>query len=188
MANELTLPVSTLPVVVQPAIEKAHYNNGIIFLNRHKSYGVFKHELFHHLGFVDEYPLIGETAEKLCNVKKAGYVAHNLYIMPGRAGENGTPAGMTAVSTCDNTDAVAYKPVEQLTLMEFMDQPLPALYRQKAQHTLVHEIATLANFQYAYALAFERLGKQKQYLHWLQRSADQGYEVAIDLVAREMAF
>jgi hypothetical protein len=184
MAAQLSLPKRTLPVIVHGQAGIANYNNGLIFLNSHKSFGVFKHELFHHFGFIDEYPLQQQTAASLCNVQMPRFVGENLYIVPENQLDLHRPKNMTAVSTCQGMDVVAFKPVTTMTLMEYVDEPLPEAYLQRAKSKLLNN-SLLPNYQYAYALAFEQNGQRAQYLQWLTRSANQGYEVAAALLERE---
>jgi hypothetical protein len=185
MAKNLEFAPNTLPVIVHGQTGVANYNNGIIFINHHKSYGVFTHELFHHFGFIDEYPLPHKLAEKLCKVKSPRYVGENLFVVPKQNLNEGLQQGMTKVDTCQRFDAVAFKPTKELTLMAFMDQPLPKVYLERARVKLLSDNHLMANYQYAYALAFDQKGHRNEYLRWLKLSAQQGYQVAKELLLKE---
>ncbi|MCJ8269711.1 MAG: hypothetical protein MJK04_09945, partial [Psychrosphaera sp.] len=185
MAKNLKLLPNTLPVIVHGQFGVANYNNGIIFTNHHKSYGVFKHELFHHFGFIDEYPLPQKLAESVCKVKIPRYVGENLFVVPKQNLDQGLQQGMTKVDTCQNFDAVAFKPTKELTLMAFVDQPLPKVYLERARVKLLSDTHAMANYQYAYALAFDQKGRRNEYLRWLKLSAHQGYQIAKTLLLKE---
>lgn len=185
MAKNLKLESNTLPVIVHGQAGVANYNNGIIFINHLKSYGVFKHELFHHFGFIDEYPLPQKLAKRVCKVASPRYVGENLFVVPKQNLNEGLQKGMTKVDTCQSSDAVAFKPTAELTLMAFMDQPLPEVYLQRARAKLLSDTSTMANYQYAYALAFDEKGSRNEYLRWLKLSAQQGYKIAKELLLKE---
>ncbi len=178
MAARLAIAADVLPVIVYGAKGKANYNNGIIFINRLKSFGVFAHELMHHFGFLDEYALAHDTAQSICAKAQAGFVGENLYILPQGQAPEGMIADMVKVATCDATSAQAYKLVKPMTLMEFMDQSLPPLYLDKIKDKLHNRQQQMANYQYAYALAFERRGQLDEYRFWLNASAANGYFAA----------
>lgn len=182
MARHIQIPAKTLPVVIYGDKGQANYNNGIIFINHHKRYGVFKHELMHHFGFMDEYPLTGVVRARLCHREGPGWVGENLYIMPANTPQGELPDKMVPVRACEGTSSQAYKPVDMMTVMEFMDQPLPSEYSQKAINKLTAEDGLLANYQYAYALAFARKGEQASYRFWLEKSAQSGYKIARELL------
>lgn len=47
---------------------KANVNNGVMYLDLADQYSVFVHELAHFAGFVDEYPLSANLAERICQL------------------------------------------------------------------------------------------------------------------------
>ncbi|MCY7297132.1 tetratricopeptide repeat protein [Alteromonas sp. a30] len=53
-------------VVIFAEQGKANVNNGIMYLDLADKYSVFVHELAHFAGFVDEYPISDELAERVC--------------------------------------------------------------------------------------------------------------------------
>ena len=182
-----------IPLVIYGSAGVANYSNGIIYLNRHKSYQVFKHELFHHFGFVDEYPLTKSVAARVCRGEAPYFSGENLYIVAQDQVDkvnwqqvkarwqqkfNDSFNHITAVSSCKDSGYVAYKPIAELTLMQYMDQPLPVAYILRAQQKMFTEPETFANYQYAYALAYDQLGDLNGYRYWLEQSAAQGYLVA----------
>lgn len=185
MAQKLEIADDVMPVLIYGDAGMANYNNGIVYLNRHKGYKIFKHELFHHFGFIDEYALPKAVAGRIC---RPGLVGENLFVvkagevarMPSSWRKTYADSGqaMTAVSSCEGTRYIAYRPGEKMTLMEFMDQPLPTSYIQSASEKLRAQPFELANYQYAYALAFDDKGDKVGYRYWLEQSAKQGYRVA----------
>lgn len=181
MARQLVLSEQTLPVIIHGSKGKANYNNGIIFIGPDKTFGVFKHELMHHFGFMDEYRLSGRVAKAICDRVMPGFVGENLYVVPDAKQTESLPPNMIAVATCDGHSSQAYKSIDSLTIMEFMDQPLPDLYLQRVKQQLQADNQPMANYQYAYALAFLRQGHEQQYRFWLANSAQQGYAVAKSL-------
>ncbi|MFT4926726.1 MAG: hypothetical protein ACI8WB_002824 [Phenylobacterium sp.] len=194
LADQLAIADNVTPVLIYGQSGVANYSNGMVYLNRHKGYGVFKHELFHHFGFIDEYALPPVIAARVCQTEQVGFAGENLMVVPaGQAielsqaqlywpGENIT---LTPVSTCQGLASRAYKPVAQLTLMAFMDQAMPQLYIRRAKFKLDQEAFDLANYQYGYALAYDDKGQRQDYLHWLRLSAQQGYRVAERLLQQE---
>ncbi|MFT5164579.1 MAG: hypothetical protein ACI9FJ_003182 [Alteromonadaceae bacterium] len=203
LAEQLLLPDDVTPLIIFGDSGIANYANGIIYLNHHKRYGVFKHELFHHFGFIDEYPLTQSAGQRVCQGNTAGFVGENLFIVPTeqvakvnwqqirqqwQVKYSGGVKAVKAVASCNNFAYTAYAPTAQMTLMAFMDQTLPAAYVQRATDKLQTEPFDFANYQYAYALAFDDQGDRLAYLYWLEQSAGQGYRVAGELLGRELGW
>lgn len=95
---------------------KANVHNGLMYLDLADSYQVFVHELAHFAGFVDEYPLSEFMAERFCTQQ----VHPNLVIQAESNTDQAKP-GYPA-RTCNNHSSQAYKPVAQMTFMEFYDE------------------------------------------------------------------
>lgn len=187
MAENLSLDNNVLPVVVHGHSGVANYNNGIIFTNLSKSYGVFVHELFHHFGFIDEYSLPTSIGSKICKVTEPSAKGENLMVVPLSALEDFKRSDSyqlfsTPTDTCNQFDSIAYKLVPQMTIMGYMDQSVPSQYATKARNKMQLRFNFLSNYQYAYALAYEEFNDMESYQLWLQKSATQGYQVAESLL------
>ena len=188
MAKHLPLEHDVLPVLVHGQSGVANYNNGIIFTNLSKTYGVFVHELFHHFGFIDEYRLPLGIGSKVCNVTKPTFRGANLVVVPTSDVEDFKQSKLylryfTPVDTCDRFDSVAFKLSPQMTIMGYMDQQVPDSYIHLARNKMLSSSDSMSNYQYAYALAFEYVSDIKNYQIWLRNSAKQGYKVADALLA-----
>ena len=122
-----------LPVVVLAGEGTANYDNGVIYLSDQTGYGTFRHELFHHLGFIDEYPLPPWRAAIWC---KPGMRASNVKVIEPHQWPQARQQGWTKTRTCQNTAYLAIKPVSGSTNMEFMDQPMPTEYLRRAVEVL----------------------------------------------------
>ncbi|TKB44404.1 hypothetical protein [Thalassotalea mangrovi] len=61
---------------------RANVNNGILYLDVQDDIQVFKHELMHLVGFIDEYSLPGE--HQVCQVDKFAAIAKNIVVSAGK--------------------------------------------------------------------------------------------------------
>jgi hypothetical protein len=122
---------------------KANVHNGIMFLDRKDTYDVFIHELAHFSGFIDEYPLSKELAERVC----AGVDAPNIVFKQAQHVEVDrkywqsiglqSSRDLFAAKTCDNHTTQAFKASKQLTFMEYHDTAfIPANYLSAWQNQL----------------------------------------------------
>ena len=184
IGESLTDGPRQLPLLLFGDAGIANYNNGVVSLNRNSSFGVFTHELFHHFGFMDEYALNPGRARQLCQPGKLG---ENLQVVSRTQWQQlGIPQSRR-VATCEHSEFVAFKAVNGLTNMGYMDQPMPSKYLRLARKRL-EKARGLANVQYAIALAYHDKGDLSGYRLWLQRSANDGYPVAEQIMRSQFAF
>lgn len=122
-------------LVIFAAQGKANVNGGVMYLDLADTYKVFVHELAHFAGFVDEYPLSTPLAAVHCESKRAPNVVTavkgapiDLNLLEKWYGR-GYPVAISRTRTCNNHHKQAYKPVADMTFMEFHDEGLiPPLY------------------------------------------------------------
>ena len=106
---------------------KANVHNGIMYLDQKDSYDVLIHELAHFAGFVDEYPLSEELAERICQ----GVEAPNLVFQQAGQSQPDThywqqlgqsdKAPLSAAQTCNNHTTQAFKLSADMTFMQYHD-------------------------------------------------------------------
>jgi hypothetical protein len=106
---------------------KANVHNGIMYLDEQDTYDVLIHELAHFAGFIDEYPLSKELAERVCSgidtpnlvFQQAGQKQPDLHYwqQQGRSDK----VKFTKARTCNNHTAQAFKISSELTFMEYHD-------------------------------------------------------------------
>ena len=106
---------------------KANVHNGIMYLDQKDTYDVLIHELAHFAGFVDEYPLSAELAERICG----GVDAPNLVFQ--QAGQSQPDMHywqqlgqahnfvLSKAQTCNNHATQAFKMSDNLTFMQYHD-------------------------------------------------------------------
>lgn len=117
--------------------DKAYVQGSRMYLSDTHNYDVFKHELFHFAGFVDEYPLNKRLAAQFCNLKTT---IPNLMVTAKNAqppiiekhpylGKLGrSDIHLTKTNTCNNTDLQAWKFVAETTFMEYQELPVSEVY------------------------------------------------------------
>lgn len=122
-------------VVIIAESGKANVYNGIMYLDLADTYDVFVHELAHFAGFVDEYPLSSGLAQRICTKSNAPN------LITATQGSNiklkdlspwfalSDTVDVSRSRTCNNHPNDAFKPVSEMTFMEFYDQGnIPPLY------------------------------------------------------------
>lgn len=110
----------------------ANVQSGVMQLNSTAHYQLFLHELMHFNGFEDEYELPPAKQAWLC--QQRGFVAPNLFI----AKDQPAPQGWYRSRSCQQ-GAVAYKPSEQWSIMQYQQLALSAQYRALWQaHIATH--------------------------------------------------
>lgn len=150
--NDYIMPENFTHLLIVANQGKANVNNGVVYLDLADTYDVLVHELAHLVGFIDEYPLSDDLAQRACypNVD-----APNLIIkMPIEEGEGEDdieevpfdfsywqqfehPIRLASARTCDNHLMQAFKPVSRLTFMEYYDTAyIPPLYLTMWQHRI----------------------------------------------------
>lgn len=153
---------------------KANVHNGIMYLDRQDTYDVLIHELAHFAGFIDEYPLSTELAERVCS----GIEAPNLVFQQAgqqqpdmhywhEQGRTDT-VKLSKARTCNRHSAQAFKASSDLTFMEYHDlNRIPASYLTAWKASLQqnqHITPAFINF----AQLYEEQHDQNA-LYWRQR-------------------
>lgn len=122
-------------LVVIAAQGKANVQNGVMFLDASDDYNVFVHELAHFAGFVDEYQLKKQSAQAYCGVIQAtnlifdGKIAYAPLEQVNYWQTVPYFGGVYPANTCKNADVQAYKPVSDITFMEYHDSAnIPRFY------------------------------------------------------------
>lgn len=154
---------------------KANVNNGVMFLDLTDAYSVFVHELAHFAGFVDEYALGAQAAERNCKDTsvpnlifdgKITYAPLSTYdnwqqLQPG--------VGIWPAQTCARSDITAYKPSGRVTFLEHHDSgEIPpiylALWRQQLRKPEAQRPVYMNLFQ-----RFQKAGQTEQAGKWLAK-------------------
>ncbi|WP_375144249.1 hypothetical protein [Pseudoalteromonas sp. HL-AS2] len=117
------LPTDFDFIVMMPKQGSANVRSGIMQLNSKAGYQVFLHELMHFNGFEDEYALPKTKQAWLC--AQSGFVAPNLFLANSEATP---PVGWYKSQSCQQ-GAVAYKPSEAWSIMQYQQLALSAQYR-----------------------------------------------------------
>jgi len=126
---------------------KAFVQNGIMYLDQHDTYDVLVHELAHFAGFVDEYPLSAELAQRVCSSGEAPNMVFQYANKKGvdwrywqHLGQPQTSA-LNPARTCDNHSSQAFKLSHELTFMEYHDvRTIPRSYLVAWQNALRHPL------------------------------------------------
>ena len=122
---------------------KANVHNGIMYLDLQDTYDVLIHEMAHFAGFIDEYPLSKELAERVCSgiaapnlvFQQAGQPQPDLHYWQG-LGRTDIPL-LSKARTCNNHSAQAFKTSKEMTFMEYHDlRRIPATYLAAWQASL----------------------------------------------------
>lgn len=163
----------------------ASYNNGLLQLPEQSSLALFRHELSHAFGFLDEYALLPQVAKTEC---KPGRLTPNLLFAKSDLAayqqlwqlEN-TQLQLTPVASCKSADLQAYRVVVADTHMQHYELPMPDLYLQLIRKQLEKpELLMPASYYFAY------LSRQQQdwpsWQHWMQHAAALGYPPALQAV------
>lgn len=157
---------------------KANVNNGIMFLDLADNYSVFIHELAHFAGFVDEYPLSTGLAENYCVVENAPNVViakeqENLELADMSEWlSSADEIVLSPARTCNNHSNQAFKPVREMTFMEFYDQSnIPDLYLRLWRQALMNP-ARLIPASVNFAQANEAANNPEKAALWWQAYRD----------------
>lgn len=154
---------------------KANVYNGIMFLDLADTYDVFVHELAHFAGFVDEYPLSSGLAESTCVRDDAPNLIYasegsNLDLAElAKWFNTAHPVRLSSSRTCNNHQNSAYKPVNEMTFMEFYDQgSIPDIYLTLWLRAL-QERTRLVPASVNFAQANARAGEEQKAAFWWQK-------------------
>ncbi|GAA6183744.1 hypothetical protein [Aliiglaciecola sp. NS0011-25] len=157
-------------VVADSGIANVH--NGVMFLDKQDDYRVFLHELAHFAGFVDEYEVDAQMANKLCTSTQAPNLvyAENKPVLSNtefaRYQTDYEDLVLTKTSTCEQVNSNAYKPVQQTTFMEHHDiGVIPKVYLNIWKDSLNDKLS-LTPIYVNFAQWFESNGNHKQAGYW----------------------
>jgi hypothetical protein len=153
---------------------KANVHNGIMYLDQQDSYDVLVHELAHFAGFIDEYPLSKELAERVCSgidtpnlvFQQAGQKQPDLHYwqQQGRSDK----VKLTKARTCNNHSAQAFKVSSEMTFLEYHDlNRIPTSYVAAWKASLQQNLSITPAF-----INFAQLYEQQQNdsaLYWRER-------------------
>lgn len=114
-----------------------------LYMSYMQSERVLLHELMHLYGFIDEYPLKKNLAQRLCNIEQPTRIAKNILVLPdsndlqNRVSFDDQTWYVT--NTCNNANGQAFKPVSMTSNLELLDLPLPDLYRFWLQQAMTQD-------------------------------------------------
>ncbi|MCW8092149.1 sel1 repeat family protein [Alteromonas sp. ASW11-130] len=174
----LSLAVKTLDIthaVIIHQTGKANVDNGLMYLDLTDSYDVFIHELAHFAGFIDEYPITRNMANRYCNRQEApnlifdGELTYSPLATLKRWQERPEFDGIWPAKTCQYTDVQAYKPTGDITFLEHHDSgKIPTIYltlwKQQLEDPTTSRPIYMNLFQ-----SFHRNGQQTQADIWLRK-------------------
>jgi len=153
---------------------KANVHNGIMYLDQRDTYDVLVHELAHFAGFIDEYPLSKELAERVCSgintpnlvFQQAGQNQPDLHYWQ-QQGRN-DKVKLTKARTCNNHSAQAFKVSSEMTFLEYHDlNRIPAPYLAAWKASLQQNLSITPAF-----INFAQLYEQQNddsALYWRER-------------------
>ncbi len=184
-----------LMVIVEKG--EANTRGGLMYLDKADSDQVFIHELAHWLGYTDEYQIKPKQQQQLCVVNSAKWISRNIFVAPANNSKQQAEAlagqKLYNTNTCKGSKFNAYKPLPELSFMEYLDLPLSEQYAQYIEDNQDYKKITpvAINFWSFYLskknLSVSNTDKQyynAQYLKWLKVSADQNYPPAMTLLAQ----
>jgi len=147
---------------------KANVNSGVMYLAINSDFNVFKHEFMHLFGFEDEYQLSKSMQKQRCNFQALNLKHSQLTLTLNKAPEL---FNLHAVATCNSSELTAYKPVAELTLMQYLDKALPLDYKNRLEHNIENSLSDFAVFPMAFA-------KFNSLSYWYQYAAKLGFKGA----------
>ncbi len=159
----------------------ASYNNGWLQLPVGADLALFRHELSHLFGFLDEYPLSAAVAADEC---VPGRITPNLVFAKSDVTSYlqhwqlaATDIELTAVATCQQLKQQAYRVVAADSHLQHYELPMPALYLQLMQQQL-QQPQLLMPVQYYFAYLARQQQKWPQWQQLMQLAAQAGYPAA----------
>ncbi|MEG3768365.1 sel1 repeat family protein, partial [Alteromonas sp. 14N.309.X.WAT.G.H12] len=161
--------------VVISELGKANVNNGVMFLDLTDAYSVFVHELAHFAGFVDEYALGKNAAERYCggpdapNLIYDGKITYSPISRLQNWQELQPGVGIWPAQTCARSSVRAYKPSGHITFLEHHDSgDIPpiylALWRQQLATPSAQRPVYMNLFQ-----RYQKAGQTAKAKEWLAR-------------------
>ena len=127
---------------------KANVNLGIMYLAQNSQFSTFKHEFMHFLGFEDEYKLSSLNQQRRCKLNEYSSKHSQLSLLSNQV----QPAeNLIKVPTCNDSQVTAYKTVESLTLMQYLDKDFPLAYQNKLTENINKYLSDFPVFSMAFA-------------------------------------
>jgi hypothetical protein len=166
----------------------ASYNNGWLQLPVTADLALFRHELSHLFGFLDEYPLSAAVAADECI---PGRITPNLifakndvaaYLKHWRL--SAEDVALTAVATCQQLSRQAYRVVAVDSHLQHYELAMPALYLQLMQQQL-QQPELLMPVQYYFAYLARQQQNWPQWQQLMQLAAKAGYPAAMAALAAQ---
>ncbi|RVU37326.1 hypothetical protein EOE67_10590 [Rheinheimera riviphila] len=184
--KELVLQSGATQLLVLAGQGGASYNNGWLQLPETASLPLFRHELSHLFGFIDEYPLAGAIAADEC---VSGRITPNVLFskddLPAYLARwqlNAADIQLTAVESCKHTAQQAYRVVSADSHLQHYELPVPDLYLKLMQQQLQQPEQLMPVAYY-----FAYLARQQQdWAGWqqlMQLAARAGYPPAKQALA-----
>ena len=174
LANAVEKRVLTHAIVVSEQ-GKANVNNGIMFLDLIDSYAVMVHELAHFAGFVDEYALGQNAADRYCGSADAPNLIFDgkLTYTPLSTLDNWQNlqpgVGIWPAQSCARSEIRAYKPSGHITFLEHHDSgDIPPIYMALWRQQLTRPEAQRPVFMNLFQ-GFQQAGQTAQAGKWLAR-------------------
>lgn len=166
----------------------ASYNNGWLQLPVGADLALFRHELSHLFGFLDEYPLSAAVAADECI---PGRITPNLVFAKTDVASYlqhwqlaATDIELTAVTTCQQLKQQAYRVVAVDSHLQHYELAMPALYLQLMQQQL-QQPELLMPVQYYFAYLARQQQNWPQWQQLMQLAAEAGYPAAIEALAAQ---
>ena len=188
--RQALLQMSATQVLVLAGKGGASYNNGWLQLPENASFPLFRHELSHLFGFVDEYPLAATIAASEC---QPGRITPNLLFatsdLPAYLARwqiNASQVELTAVNSCVHTASQAYRVVREDSHLQHYELAMPDLYLQ-LMHKQLEQPEQLMPVAYYFAYLSRQEGDWRGWQHWMQLAASAGYPPALEALAEASA-
>jgi len=168
LAKSKSWPSHIRHLMIMAKNGKANVNQGVMYLAENSSFNVFKHEFMHLFGFEDEYQLSANNQKLRCQILGINSKYSQLTLALNTRKQ---PLGFEAVPTCNGTGVNAYKPGKKLTLMQYLDKPIPEHYKSKLENNINNGLSDFPVFSMA-------LSTFSQRFYWYQYAAKLGFKGA----------
>ncbi|SFB92065.1 hypothetical protein SAMN02745724_00504 [Pseudoalteromonas denitrificans DSM 6059] len=152
---------------------KANVHQGVMYLANESGFNVFKHEFMHLFGFDDEYEISKSKQKKRCNLNALNLRYSQLTL---KRNTEVRFKNLKPVASCNGSKIKAYKPVNELTLMQYLDKGLPKKYQIK----LTKNINKYLSMFPVFAMNFAQSTKTR---FWYLYAAKLGFKGALIQVA-----
>lgn len=168
LAQSKNWPKGIRHLMIMSEKGKANVNSGVMYLAKNSHFNVFKHEFMHLFGFEDEYLLSQPIQKQRCNSQALNLKHSQLTLISNKEPK---PLNLHAVPTCNGSELTAYKPVTELTLMQYLDKNLPLGYKNILERNMEN---SLPDFE-VFSMAFAKLDNS---YYWYQYAAELGFKGA----------